>query len=135
VARALAEQIAATEAELAHGSPSARAVAARLQAARQAFVEAVEFIVTHARTEPNAAYAGSVPYLMLAGNLVAGWQLSRALLVAERELAATGPADFLQAKVATARFYADLILPRCSALRDSIVGGHDSVAAMAIDAF
>jgi hypothetical protein len=136
VAQALAAQIAATEAELlAHGSPGARAVAARLQTARNAFVEAVEFIVAHAKAEPNAAYASSVPYLMLAGNLVAGWQLSRALLVAERELAATGQADFLQAKVATARFYAAHILPRCSALRDSIVGGHDSVAAMAVDAF
>jgi hypothetical protein len=135
VAQALALQIAATEAELAHGSPSARAVAMRLQAARQAFVEAVEFIVAHAKTEPSAAYASSVSYLMLAGNLVAGWQLSRALLVAERELATAGHADFLQAKVATARFYADHILPRCSALRDSIVGGHDSVAALAIDAF
>ena len=31
---------------------------------------------------PNAVFAGIVPYLMLAGNLVAGWQLARSLLVA-----------------------------------------------------
>ena len=40
------------------------------------------------RRSPNAVFAGSVPYLMLAGNLVAGWQMARALLVAEEQLAA-----------------------------------------------
>ena len=39
------------------------------------------------KAEPNAVFAGSVPYLMLAGNLVAGWQMARALLVAEDRLA------------------------------------------------
>jgi hypothetical protein len=36
------------------------------------------------RRSPNAVFAGSVPYLMLAGNLMAGWQMARALLVARR---------------------------------------------------
>ncbi|WP_028998807.1 acyl-CoA dehydrogenase [Azohydromonas australica] len=134
-ARLLAQEIAATEDELAAGGDDARAVAVRLRAAREAFLEAVEFIATRAKPQPDAAYAGSVPYLMLAGNLVAGWQLGRSLLVAERERAAGGDAAFMQAKVATARFYADHLLPRCSALRDSIVGGHAGIAAMAVDAF
>ena len=41
----------------------------------------------NAKADPNAVFAGSVPYLMLAGNLVAGWQLARSLLVAEDLLA------------------------------------------------
>ena len=40
-----------------------------------------------AKSEPNAVFAGTVPYLMLAGNLVAGWQMARALLVAEDRVA------------------------------------------------
>ena len=40
------------------------------------------------KDDPNAVFAGSVPYLMLAGNLMAGWQMARALLVAEERLAA-----------------------------------------------
>ena len=59
-----------------------RSMAQRLTAARQAFVEVVDFVVAHGRSDPNAVFAGSVPYLLLAGNLVAGWQLGRALLVA-----------------------------------------------------
>jgi len=136
MAKALAQQIAGTEAELrASGSAHAQAMAQRLQAAREAFVDAVEFIASSTKGNPNAAFAGSVPYLMLAGNLMAGWQLGRALLVAERELAAGNDAAFMQAKVTTARFYADHILTRVPGLRDSIVAGHVGVTDMALEAF
>jgi len=136
-ARAIAAQIEATEDELArHGSAAARAVLRRLSAARAAFLDVVGYIVTNARANPNAAYAGSVPYLMLAGNLVAGWQMARALLAAERRLAAgDDDAAFLQAKVATARFYAEHILSKAPGLRDSIVEGAEGVCAMPLDAF
>jgi hypothetical protein len=41
----------------------------------------------------------------------------------------------MQAKVATARFYADHILTRTLGLRESIVEGAAGVAAMALDAY
>ena len=69
---------------------------------------------------------------MLAGNVVAGWQLGRAYLAAH---AATEDAAFMQAKMATARFYADHILCKAPGLRDSIVEGAHSVTAMALDSF
>jgi 3-(methylthio)propanoyl-CoA dehydrogenase len=134
-AKAIAQQVAATEAELAQGSANAQAVAARLKAAREAFVEAVEFIAGQTKASPNAVFAGSVPYLMLAGNLMAGWQLGRALLVAERELAAGNDVPFMQAKINTARVYADHILTRAGGLRDAIVNGHQGVCDMALEAF
>ena len=59
----------------------------RLAAAREAFVDVVDFVAGNTKADPNAVFAGSVPYLMLAGNLVAGWQMARALLVAEDLLA------------------------------------------------
>ena len=134
-AKAIAAQIEATERQLASGGDDARAIARRLGAARQAFVDVVDFIAGQARENPNAAYAGSVPYLMLAGNLVAGWQLGRALIVAEQQRAAGQDAAFMQAKIATARFYADHILTRVPGVRDAIVEGADSVTALALDAF
>jgi len=136
LARAVAARIEANEGELvAQGSAAARAMAARLGAARQAFLDVVGFMVERGRSDPGAAYAGSVPYLMLAGNLVAGWQMARALMVAERQLAAGEDEAFMRAKVATARFYADHILPRTGALRDAVVDGADSIAAMPLEAF
>jgi 3-(methylthio)propanoyl-CoA dehydrogenase len=135
-AKAIAAQIEATEVHLlASGSDAARAVAKRLSAARLAFVDAVDFVVANTRANPNAAFAGSVPYLMLAGNLMAGWQLARALLVAEREAAQGRDVAFMQAKVTTARFYADHILSRAPGVRDSIVEGAAGVTDMALEAF
>ncbi len=135
-AKAIAAQIEATEGELrASGTADAQAVAQRLAAARQAFLEVVDFIAGGAKAHPNDVYAGSVPYLMLAGNLVAGWQLARALLVAQ-ELSAKGQdVAFMQAKIATARFYADHLLTKAPGQRDAIVHGAASVTALPLEAF
>jgi len=135
-ARAIARQIEATEAQLRQqGSADALAVAKRLKAAREAFVDVVDFVTGQTKASPNAVFAGSVPYLMLAGNLMAGWQLARALLVAQVELARGEDAAFMQAKITTARFYADHSLSKAPGIRDSIVEGSDSVTALALDAF
>ena len=135
-AKAIAAEIAKTEAELARrDSAAARGVLKRLAAARKAFGEVVDFVAGQTKASPNAVFAGSVPYLMLAGNLVAGWQMARALLVAE-DLAARGEdVPFMQAKVATARFYADHILSKAPALRDAIVEGAESVTALPVESF
>ena len=134
LARAVAGQIEVTEAALARrDSVAARAVLKALRASRDDFLAAVDFIAGAAKSNPNAAYAGSVPYLMLAGNLVAGWQLARALLAAEDTLATDKP--FMEAKIATARFYAEHILPRTASLRAAIVDGADSVTALSLEAF
>ncbi len=135
-AKAIAQQIAATEARLSdRTSAAARSMGKRLHAAREAFEQVVDFVAGNTRASPIAVYAGSVPYLMLAGNLVAGWQLARALMAAEDRLAGGDDAAFMTAKIATARFYAEHILARVPGLRDSIVDGGDSVTALAIDAF
>ena len=135
-AKAIAAQVAGTVAELqANGSADALAMAKRLDAARAAFVDVVDFVAGHSKASPNAVYAGSVPYLMLAGNLMAGWQMGRSLLVAQAQLAAGVDKEFMQAKIGTARFYADHILTKAPGLRDSIVEGADAVTALALDAF
>ncbi|MGQ0709101.1 MAG: acyl-CoA dehydrogenase [Rhodoferax sp.] len=135
-AKAIAAQVEKTESALrANGSADAVAVAARLQAAREAFVQVVDFVAGNTKASPNAVFAGSVPYLMLAGNLMAGWQLGRALLVAQEQIAAGNDVAFMQAKLITARFYADHLLVRTAGLRDSILQGAASVTALPLDAF
>jgi alkylation response protein AidB-like acyl-CoA dehydrogenase len=135
-ARAIVARIEATEQALA-ASPNkdAQAFAKRLTAARLAFLDAVNFIAGNAKTSPNAAFAGSVPYLMLGGNLVGGWQLGRALLVAVDRIAAGDDVPFMTAKIATARFYGDHILSKAQGVRDSIVDGADGVLDMPLEAF
>ena len=135
-AKALAAQIAATEKELnENGSADAVAVAKRLAAAREAFVDVVNFVAGNTKASPNAVFAGSVPYLLLAGNVMAGWQLARALLVAQDQLAQGQDAAFMQAKITTARFYADHLLTKAPGMRDAIVEGADTVTALALESF
>ena len=135
-ARGIAAQIEATERELAAcSSVNARAMLVRLAAARKAFVDVVDFVVAQSKGNPNAVFAGSVPYLMLAGNLMAGWQMARSLVVAESKLAAGEDAEFMKAKIATCRVYADHVLSRAPGLRDAIVEGSEGVTSMALEAF
>jgi len=135
-ALAIAGQVATTEQELlASATPDALAVARRLRAAREAFADVVQFVAGETRTSPNAVFSGSVPYLMLAGNLMAGWQMGRALLAAQALLAQGEDAAFMRAKIITARFYADHLLAKAPGLRDSIVEGADCVTALALESF
>ncbi|MBZ0225876.1 MAG: acyl-CoA dehydrogenase C-terminal domain-containing protein [Comamonas sp.] len=137
VARAVATRIEQTEAELrASGTDAALAMATRLAHARAAYLEVVGFMTAlDAKKQINAIFAGSVPYLMLAGNLVAGWQMARALLVAQVLAGKGEDVAFMQAKIATAQFYAEHILTRAPGLRDAIVHGGGSVCALALGAF
>jgi hypothetical protein len=111
------------------------AIAQALQTAREAFVSVVDFIAAQSKANPNAVYGGSVPYLMLAGNLVAGWQMGRAFLIAQEQLAQGEDAAFMQAKMVTARFYADHILSKAAGVAHAITTGADSVTALALESF
>ncbi len=137
-AKAICAQIEQTEKLLlarANTSAACRAVASQLSKARAALQQVIEFVAGNTKASPNAVFAGSVPYLMLAGNVVAGWQLARSLLVAEDELAKGVDALFMQAKIHTAQFYAEHILSKAEGIKSSIVDGAGSVTAMALDSF
>ncbi|MEI2676755.1 MAG: acyl-CoA dehydrogenase [Burkholderiaceae bacterium] len=136
-ASSIAQQISDVERALSErASPAARAMHRNLQAARLAFVDVVDFVLANTRTQPTRVYAGSVPYLMLAGKLLAGWQLARALLIAEDQLAEGGGDEpFLRAKIATARFFAEHVLSTVPGMRDAIIGGADSVNGLSVDSY
>ena len=135
-ARRIAGLVEATERELeARPSAAARAFARRLGAARLAWLGAIDFVVDAARRDPNAAYAGSVPFLLLSGTVVAGWQMGRALAAAEDSLAAGREPEFMRAKIVTARFYAEHILNRAAAIAQSIVEGAEAVTAMPLESY
>jgi 3-(methylthio)propanoyl-CoA dehydrogenase len=135
-AKAIAGAVADLEGQLAtRASAESQDMAKRLKAAREAFLEVVDFVVTNFKSNPNAVFAGSVPYLHLAATFVAGWQMARALVVAEDKLAKGEDTDFMVAKIATASFYGDHILPRAGAWRDAILQGGASVQRMPVDLF
>jgi alkylation response protein AidB-like acyl-CoA dehydrogenase len=133
VAKAVAQQVRATVAELSRrDSVAARTMAKRLAEAVAAFEQVVDYVVANTRTHIKDVFAGSVPYLMMSGYLLAGWALARALLAAEQ---GTGDAPFDAAKIATAQFYAATLLPRARALADGILEGGAATNALAAEAF
>src|SRR5438105_3639076 len=103
-------------------------------AAVRSLAEAVEFIVASSAADPRPAFAGAVPFLKLMGIVAGGWQMGRAALAAERKLE-SGDRNFLEAKIATARFYADHVLVQAPALRNTVVNGAPGVMALSEDQF
>ena len=85
--------------------------------------------------EPDAALASSVDYLMLTGYVCGGWQMGRAALVASRKSAANEGPDFHRAKLATARYYTDKVLPKANALLEAIRSGSSSGTSLPIGQF
>ena len=137
VARALITQMRATEAELAHEtSADLAAIRKHLTAAVDDYAAVVDHVVAQAKGDVRGVYAGSVPYLKLAGIVLGGWQMARAALAAQRKLAAGATdADFLRAKIATARFHADHIQSTTSGLRSGAVEGAAGVLAIPVEQF
>ena len=137
--KAIAAQIEKTEAELAEARQrrGAGRWRKRLKAAREASSHVVDFVAGQtqglARTPCSPARC---PYLMLAGNVVAGWQLARVAAGRRRPAPkARRRRAFMKAKIATARFYAEHILSKAPGTRDAIVEGADSVTALALESF
>ncbi|CAN5807301.1 acyl-CoA dehydrogenase [soil metagenome] len=104
--RALADEMAN-----APGDDLAVIRAAVLTAA-DALEDATKWVAESAKTDLLSALAGSVPFLRLAGTALGGWLLARGALAAQGRLATRdGDPAFLEAKLITARFYAEVILP------------------------
>ncbi len=130
-------QIRATQAELAASSNvDLQAIAKQLALGATALDEVVNFVVANFKSDIKAVFSGSVPYLKLAGVVFGGWQLARAAQIAQQKLqAGGGDASFNQAKLATARFFADHVLSAATGLRSSIVDGSAGVLALSNEQF
>jgi len=93
--------------------------------------EATDWLLATFPHNMKAAAAGAVPFLKLFGVVAGGWQMARAALVAKRRLdEGAEDYDFYRAKIGTARFYAEHILPLAQAYKQEIVNGSTSVLAL-----
>jgi alkylation response protein AidB-like acyl-CoA dehydrogenase len=126
-------QLKKFDAELAKsGNADVKAIRTCLSEGVKAIADCVDFIV--GAKDPRTQFAGAVPFLKLVGIVAGGWQMARAALIAEKQLQ-TGDKDFLQAKIATARFYGDHVLVQAPALRNTVVNGAAGVLALSEEQF
>jgi 3-(methylthio)propanoyl-CoA dehydrogenase len=88
---------------------------------------AVRYVVANYGKDLRSVSVGAVPLLKLFGVVAGGWQLLRSSAIAQARLAAPAdgqlPEAFYRAKIETARFYADYLLPQAPALAHAIVKG------------
>jgi len=106
------------------GTDELAAIGLRLRAGIDALDDAARSIIGRYAADSRAVFAGANPFLELAGIVCGGAQLARGALVATRKLDhEDGDPQFLRAKLATARFFADHCLPQASGLRESVVAG------------
>ena len=77
-----------------------------------------------AMANPDEAGAGAVDYLMYSGYVTLAYFWARMAAVAQQKIAAAdGDVSFYEAKVMTARFYFQRILPRTQSLKTTMLAG------------
>ncbi len=96
-------------------------------------IEATDCLL--ASRDPNAVMAVSVDYMMLVGYVCGGWQMARAAQVAQTKLMTGQDPVFHEAKLITARFYVEHVLPRAGALLHSVMRGGVSIMALTEEQF
>jgi hypothetical protein len=135
--RAWLAQVQLTLNELeASGDAGLIEIGTPLAAGVAALVRGAEWALALYAQNPLAVLAGSVALLRLFGSVAGGWQMARAALAAQRMLAqGSGHGAFLQAKLATARFYAGQVLQPAAALADVAINGSHTVLALDEAAF
>ena len=90
----------------------------------QALAEAATHIATNFSHDIKGVHVGAVPFLRLMGIVSGGWQMARAALVAQKQLASgAGEAGFCKAKITTARFFADHLLSQAPGLAATVLKG------------
>jgi len=119
------------DAQLAAGGEKLASMRVNLREVIDGLEQATCWLVETYPRSANAAAAVAVPYLKLFGTVAGGWMMARAALVAQEKLKQPdADRDFLQAKLATARFYAEHELPRALPLAREVTRGAESVLAL-----
>ncbi len=104
-------------------SDDLRSIRRALNQAAEALSSATGWILARQSQDPEAVLGQAVNYLMLTGYVCGGWQLARAAIIARDRLRTGDDPEFYRAKLITARFYAEQILPKAMALSHAVTHG------------
>ncbi len=136
-ARVLFGEVESTTQSLAASSrPELQAIGRRLGVALQAWVKATESLAADAKNGLAGPLTAAVPYLHLAVTVCGGWLMGKAALAAAGYLdQAEGDQTFYRAKIATAHFYADQMLPQAIAYGETVGAGAQALAGVSDEFF
>jgi alkylation response protein AidB-like acyl-CoA dehydrogenase len=127
----LGQEIAAAKAV-----PELAAFASALEKAMGDMQSGTMWLMANGMTNPDNAGAGSHHFMHITGLVTLGLMWLRMATAAQAALS-SGDSDpaFMQAKLLTARFFAERMLPDTAALLTKMQGGADVIMAMPVEAF
>lgn len=132
-AREFIEQMRALDAQLGNAAAhdALSTIRRTLNESVDALSACVDWLVETYPHNVKAASAGSVPMLKMFGTVAGGWLMAKAALIAKQRLDENAENyDFYRAKLTTARFYTEHILPLAQAYKTQIMSGAESTLAL-----
>ncbi|MBI3441410.1 MAG: acyl-CoA dehydrogenase [Proteobacteria bacterium] len=101
-----------------------------------ALEETTQWVLANAKSNTEALAASAVPYLRIFSTVAGGYMMTKMAYAAHRALfTADGHADYYNAKLITARFFTEALLPQIYGLMAPVMGGHTAVTQIANDQF
>ena len=124
-------KVVTDEIAAAKGDEKLADFAARLEKALGDLQASTMWFMANGMQNPNHVGAGAHSYMHLMGIVATGLMWLRMATAAQKALAAGGgDTKFLEAKLVTARFFAERVMPDTAALRRKIEGGADAIMAL-----
>jgi hypothetical protein len=129
-------KIVAEEAAAAKLNPALADYAGRLEKALGELQAATMWLMQNGLSNPDNAGAGSTPYMHIMGIVSLGLMWLRMAVAAQAALdGGSDDKEFMEAKLLTARFFAERIMPDAGALRRKLEAGSEAMMAMPVEAF
>jgi acyl-CoA dehydrogenase len=116
-------------AKVLSADPDLARFAENLNAAVTATRRATDWLLGRGPENPNDVLAGSAPYLRMLGTVVCGGLLAKSALAAREQT--DDPAGFYSAKIVSAKFFGEQLLPGAAALEGSVTAGAGDLFALA----
>ncbi len=129
-------KIVTDECEAAKSNPALADFSGHLETALGDLQASTMWLMQNGLANPDNAGAGSVPYMHIMGIVSVGLMWLRMATAADAALAAgTDDRQFMEAKLITARFFAERIMPETTSLRRKLEAGSEVIMAMPVAAF
>jgi alkylation response protein AidB-like acyl-CoA dehydrogenase len=129
-------KMVAEEAAAAKADPALEDYATRLEKALGDLQTSTMWLMQNGLANPDNAGAGSTAYMHLMGIVILGLMWLRMARAAQAALSSnTDEKAFMEAKLMTARFFSERIMPDTGSLRRKLEAGSETIMAMPVEAF
>jgi alkylation response protein AidB-like acyl-CoA dehydrogenase len=132
---AIAELVAEMRTTASEATGSLEPLGVALTAAVDSAEATTKAVAERLGSSPLEAFAGATPYLNMLGHVVGGWVMVRQAQAAQRRIDAGATDPRLAAKVTTASFYCEQLLPKAQGFQPAALAGSADLMALGAEQF